>query len=472
VRCLWGVLPAAVLWGASFPVALAALTSPGRDPGKLVGGVYAANTVGAILGAVAFSVFVVRYYGSQQAEIVLIIIAATAAVTSLSFPFRTISLGRVVLLPATVVLALATAWKVPPTPWQLIAYGRDLPKQIGYNDKCLFVGEGMNSSVAVVYDDKQNTNFYVSGKIEASNTPQDMRLQRMLGHIPALVHPNPKSVLVVGCGAGVTAGSFLVHPSIERVVICEIEPLIPKEVATRFRDENHELMKDKRVQIVSDDARHYMLTATEKFDIITSDPIHPWVKGAATLYTKEYFELVKKRLNPGGLVTQWVPLYQSSPEVVKSELATFFATFPDGSVWGNHNEKSPGDYEGYDTVMLGHVGPIQIDVGALEKRFRRDDEKDVVNSLFEVNFISIDQLLGTYACRAADMTDWLKDAEINHDRNLRLQYLAGLSVNTKAEIPIYNEMRRHRKFPSDLFLVPENKMAIFKGWLGFGPKDD
>ena len=116
-----------------------------------------------------------------------------------------------------------------------------------------------------------------------------MRLQRMLGHIPALMHPNPQSVLIVGCGAGVTAGSFVTYPGIKRIVICEIEPLIPTVVAKHFAKENYNVVKDPRVEIVYDDARNFVLTTTEKFDIITSDPIHPWVKGAATLYTQRIF---------------------------------------------------------------------------------------------------------------------------------------------------------------------------------------
>ena len=151
-------------------------------------------------------------------------------------------------------------------------------------------------------------NFHVSGKVEASSEPQDMRLQRMLGHIPALLHPKPRSVLVVGCGAGVTAGSFVLYPEVERIVICEIEPLIPPIAADYFGPENYNVLDDPRVEVVYDDARHYILTTNEKFDIITSDPIHPWVKGSATLYSKEYFEMCRRHLNPGGVITQWVPL--------------------------------------------------------------------------------------------------------------------------------------------------------------------
>jgi spermidine synthase len=158
----------------------------------------------------------------------------------------------------------------------------------------LYVGEGMNASVAVTKLANGVRNFHISGKVEASTDTADMRMQRMLGHLPALLHPGPRSVLVVGCGAGVTAGSFAVYPSVERIVVCEIEPLIPRVVAQYFAKQNHDVLKDHRTQVIYDDARHYLLTTREHFDIITSDPTHPWVKGAATLYTKEYFELCKQ----------------------------------------------------------------------------------------------------------------------------------------------------------------------------------
>ena len=141
----------------------------------------------------------------------------------------------------------------------------------------LYHGEGVNSSVAVTVIDEGVRNFHVSGKIEASSEPQDMRLQRMLGHIPAFVHPNPKSVLVVGCGAGVTAGSFIVHPSVERIVICEIEPLIPKVVAEYFAEENYGVVRDKKVEIVFDDARHYILHDTKNS---TSSPPTRSIRGS------------------------------------------------------------------------------------------------------------------------------------------------------------------------------------------------
>jgi spermidine synthase len=290
-------------------------------------------------------------------------------------------------------------------------------------------------------------NFHVSGKVEASTDPTDMRLQRMLGHIPALMHPIPRSVLVVGCGAGVTAGTFVPYPEIERIVICEIEPLIPRIASTYFGEENYYVTQDPRVEIIYDDARHYVLTTKEKFDIITSDPIHPWVKGSATLYTKEYFELCKQHLNPGGLITQWVPLYETTENVVKSEMATFFEAFPNGTIWANTKNG-----QGYDVVLLGSPELGTVNVDELHRRLEEADYTAVAKSLDHVGFGGTVALFKTYAGRASDLQPWLEGAEINRDRNLRLQYLAGMGLNVDQPKYIFDEILKYRRYPDDLFV--------------------
>ncbi len=456
LRCLCAIFPAAVLWGASFPLALAALSDRSRDAGRFTGAIYAANTLGAIIGAVLFSLVVIPGLGTQHSQQILIILAGISALIVWSQPTAVATLTRRIL---AVVVVGAAVMSVAPVPGVLIAYGRSLMDPLQPKDFVIFYGEGLNSSVAVSETDGVR-NFHVSGKIEASNLPQDLRLQRMLGHLPALLHGQPRSVLIVGCGAGVTAGSFIVHPSVTRIVICELEPLIPKVVARYFAEENHHLLTDPRVEVVYDDARHYMLTTHEKFDIITSDPIHPWVKGAASLYTQEYFELVKKRLNPGGFVTQWVPLYQSSPAVVQSELATFFAVFPHGTVWSNDAKG-----EGYDTVALGQLAPLAVDVDELQLRLKRPDHTAVATSLAGAEFPTAVSLLATYAGQARHLTPWLRDAEINHDRSLRLQYLAGLEFNAGAGTAIHDAILRHRVYPADLFHATGDRELVLRAVL-------
>jgi spermidine synthase len=462
VRCLWALLPATILWGASFPLALAAVAAPGFDPGRLVGRVYAANTVGAIIGALAASLLLIAWIGTQDTQRLLIGLSAVSGLILLISSFwreppgaksgnseswlAALATGGCLVL--TLGLAAFFVSSVPPVPWRLIAHGRYLPTY-GEDRTLEYMGEGMNASIAVTrMNDTGVLNFHISGKIEASTDPQDMRLQRMLGHLPALLNPRPRTILVVGCGAGVTAGSFLTYPEVASVTICEIEPLIPKKIAPFFKKENYDVVHDPRVTIFFDDARHFVLTSHEKFDIITSDPIHPWVKGAATLYTRDYFQMCKEHLNPGGIVTQWVPLYESDLAAVQSEMATFFNVFPNGTLWNNDDNGT-----GYDTVVLGTVEPLKIDLDQLQARWQR--ETAAAESLKEAGFPTIFNLLSTYGGQASDLRPWLADAQINSDRNLRLQYLAGLAADLTQATQISDSFLAYRKFPDSLFTGSE-----------------
>jgi spermidine synthase len=469
VRCMWAILPPSLFWGASFPLALASVASPGQDPGRMVGGVYAANTVGAIIGSIGFSIAVIPLWGTQDAERLLIALAVAAAlvmvVLGVWWPVRAkgpslkgtaLRAAGLLWTAVLVVMGAGLVWSVSPIPGELVAHGRAI-MTMGKQARIVEVREGMNASIAVTEWEGGTFSFHVGGRVEASTLPQDMRLQRILGHIPALLHPDPRTVLVVGCGAGVTAGTFLTYPGIETITICEIEPLIPTIATRYFAAENYGVVTDPRVRIVYDDARHYILTTKDKFDIITSDPIHPWVKGSATLFTKEYFDLCKHHLNPGGQMTQWVPLYESEPDTIKSELATFFDVFPDGIVWGNTLNRS-----GYDVVLFASNGPMRINVDEIQQRLARPRLALAADSLAHVGFHSAIDLLSRYGGRGADLAPWMKGAEINRDRNLRLQYLAGLGLDTNQGGAIYGQILNYRKFPEDLFVGSEASRMLLQ----------
>ena len=454
VRCAWAIFPATFLWGASFPLALASAAGEGQDPGRLTGEIYAANTAGSIVGALAFSLILIPQLGSSESQQLLIACSAIAALIAAG-SIRGIRLARpkpVLAAVSAVALAAVLAWSVSDVPWQVVAYGRRIAPIVRAADlfdranptKILFRGEGINSSV-VIAERAGQRHFYVSGKAEASTAPLDMRLERMMGHVPALVHPGPRSVLVVGFGAGVTAGSFVPYPEVRSITICELEPLIPPASTQFFGKQNNWVLNDSRTRVVYDDARHYIYTARDKFDVITTDPIHPWVKGTSTLYSKEYYELVKRHLNPGGVVAQWLPIYDSDLETVKSELATFFAAFPDGTIWSNNLR---GD--GFDLVLLGQADPAVLNLDELQHRLDGSGYVAVTESLREVGFYSAVDVLATYAGRASDLSTLTRDAQINTDSNLRLQYLAGLGLNSMAYQKIYSEILSYRKFPEGL----------------------
>ncbi len=160
--------------------------------------------------------------------------------------------------------------------------------------------------------------------------------------------------------------------------------------------------------------------------------------------------MVKGRLNPGGVVTQWVPLYESDMDTVKSEIATFFDVFPNGAIFAN--EVNGG---GYDVVLLGMAEPQKIDVDAMEARLTAPAYQAVAQSLREVGFNSVTQLVGTYAGEASELKPWLADAAINRDGNLRLQYLAGMALNNNKEGEIYGAILQYRQYPEALFKVSD-----------------
>ena len=484
VRCLWVVLPGAMLWGASFPLALGAVASTDQDAARLAGGVYAANTVGAIVGSMVTSFVLIPWIGSSHSEQVIIIISALSGLLMLEPSFTagqqkattgnaetaeaaetaeqkssarsTVpSSGRwnvagTVVLAVAMVAAGLLARSVHALPGLLVAYGRYSATRVGQAN-IIYLGEGLNASVAVSELSNGVRNYHNAGKVQASSEPQDMRLQRMLGHLTTLIPRQTKNVLVIGCGAGVTAGAVSIDPALEHETIAEIEPLVPRVVSTYFAEHNFDVVRNPKVLVRIDDARHFVETTKETFDAVTSDPLDPWVKGAAMLYTAEFFEMVKRHLNPGGVVTLFVQLYESNTDAVKSEIGTFMEAFPNGIVFGNTNEG-----KGYDLVLLGQVEPTRIDVDAVQAKLDRPEYAPMKESFRQIGMSSAVDLFSTYAGRKPDLEPWLRNAAINRDRSLRLQYLAGLGLNLYQADVIYADMLRYvTKVPEDLFTGSE-----------------
>lgn len=452
LRGMVALLPATWLWGASFPLAVAAAARGERDTGTLVGRVYASNTVGAIVGSLAGSLIGIPLLGTQGAVQALTLIAAGSAVLMLCYLFvanqlvaqsepgadarpaaRWAPAGALMLAGA--LSPFAAQW-IPAVPPGMFAYGRNVDrwnKSVEY----LIVSEGVDADVVVTNSVEGNQLFHVSGKCVASNSSDDMRIERMLGHLPAMAHAEPKSVLVVGCGAGVTAGSLLKHPSVERIVICDIEACVPRAAQATFAAQNYGVIDDPRTQVVVDDARHFLASTNEKFDIITTDPIHPWVRGAASLYTHEFFEMCKAHLNSGGIVAQWVPLYETSERAVKCELATLLKSFPNATLWDSDTTGA-----GYDLTVLATGDGSPLDWKRMKRTYNSNPA--LRESFAHVDFLTIDELFRTCVASGPDLQAYLSDAELNLDRNLRLQYLAGLALDKYVQKDIFRALARQR----------------------------
>jgi spermidine synthase len=341
-------------------------------------------------------------------------------------------------------------------PGLLVAYGRFAATWVGQND-IFYVGEGMTASVAVSRTPNGVLNYHNAGKVQASSEPQDTRLERMLGHMTTVTHQAPSNVFVIGCGAAVTAGAVSIDPRVKRQLVAEIEPLVPRVVANYFSEHNFNVLNNPKVSVHIDDARHFLLTTNEKYDAITSDPLDQWVKGAATLYTREFFEVMKSRLNPGGVLTLWVHLYETDAITVKSELATFFEAFPNGAVFANLHQG-----QGYDLILWANRDGQPIDVDAVQAQLDDPANAQLAQSMSDVGFPSAVDLFSTYSGSARDLKGWLSDGIINTDRNLRVQYLGGLALNHYQADVLYRGMVRDVRYPDGLFTGSPQTLSVLR----------
>jgi len=189
-------------------------------------------------------------------------------------------------------------------------------------------------------------------------------------------------VLVVGCGAGVTAGRCPA-PGVERIVVCEIESLIPKVAARYFERENHSVLADQRTRVVLDDARHYIFTTQDRFDVITSDPIHPWVERSRHALHAGVLRVVQRRLNPGGVIPSGYRCMKARSTLCKRN-CDFLRSLSGGHDLANDTILE----EGYDVVLLARPDGMKIDVDDLQQRLDRADHEPVAKSLREVGFSS------------------------------------------------------------------------------------
>jgi spermidine synthase len=446
------IFPATLFWGASFPLACAAISRPGQDSGKTAGSIYAANTLGGIFGALLVSLVLIPWIGTQNSQRVLILVSALSGLIILA-PKARQTMGALALA-ASIGAAVLLAWTVEPTPGELIAYGRLMGRNQGLS-QILYTKEGRNSSVAISRWNDGAIYVNVNGHVEATTEIFDMKLQRMVGHLAAILHPNPKSVLGIGFGAGVSAGSFTRYPGIEHITVCEIEPVIPPASTIYFAPQNYAVKNNPKTRIVYDDARHYLMTTNDMYDIIASDPLDVFVKGTAALYSLEYYESVKRHLTPGGIFTLYVPLYETDELTFKSELATFFKAFPEGSVWSNTR-----DGLGYDMVFMGQVGPLHIDLEKAQEKYDRPEHAAVRESLHDIGIDSIGDLFSTFTGTSADLNRWVGASPLNTDSDLRLSYLAGWGINSELADYLYRQMLKYRRPPTFFTGSPDHMAAV------------
>lgn len=421
------VLVPALLLGAAFPMAGALLGARSHGgAGHTVGNVLLWNTLGAVLGAATTGFLLVPALGYERALQLLAVLqlAVAANVWAAAHVGPT---GRIAVAAAAVAVVAA----VPLAPDGLRQWDRDDLATYMNNTRWAFATaeaaratreqfavvyfhEGTNETISVLDGRDGLRTFVVNGRPEASTAPADMQLQFALGHIPALLHPAPKSAFVLGTGSGMTLGAVAAHPEIQRIVLAEIEPAVLP--ATRaFAEWNHGVLDDPRLHIVGNDGRNHLATTTERFDVITADPIHPWAGGAAYLYTAEYFRLVHDRLAPGGVTSQWLPLYELSVDDIRCIVHTFAAQFAHAAVFVTWT----------DAVLVASDSPLDLDDRRLAERMAAPA---VAGDLARVGIGSARDLLAYFVLGDAGIAAYTAGATLNTDDNLWLEFSAPRSM--------------------------------------------
>ena len=330
------LLVPSLLFGAAFPLAVRLLGQGRGGAGQALGRAGAANTAGAIAGALLAGFVALPALGLRRT---LLAAAGAHAVA-----------GLVALLPAwrgaprwlTLAGVAVGAWAAPrlAPPWDAALFAGG-PYKYALYTKPEEMEQELRSGELVFYRDGRaatvsvkrlggSLSLSVDGKVDATNTA-DMLTQRLLAHLPLLLHGSARQALVIGLGSGVTVGSALTHPlaSVEAV---EISPEVV-DAARLFRRANRGALDDPRLRVVVGDGRHHLQTATGPYDVTISEPSNPWMAGVANLFSRDFFALARTRLGPGGLFCQWAHVYNMSPRDLRVVVGSFSDVFPEAALF-------------------------------------------------------------------------------------------------------------------------------------------
>ena len=418
------VLVPAVVMGMIMPLVLT-WTAAGKVPEKLVGQVYALNTVGAITGAIVTTFGLIPVTTARLAVFAMVAISIfIAAIAYLPRKATDVALVRSLAVGTAAVIVVAGFYFWPRLNLnelsigaydsfvRVLAQSRSVPDQPqGPNDhQLLMYDEGRTATVSVRRD-WGITSVAINGRTNASDA-DDMPTQIILGQLAVLVAPKLNKGLLVGFASGVTAGSVLQSP-IAAVECVELERAAISS-ARFFEHVNRHPLTDPRLRMIVDDARTYLRVNPAKFDLIISEPSHPWVPGVANLFTREFFTLGRERLNDDGIFVQWFQIYQLSNESLRSILATFQETFPHVVVF-----RVQGAAKGKDLILLGSRQPI--DLGIMGQRLNDPRAQFELN---RINLHSEEDVRAWFVCDETKLRPAVAGAIINTDDNMHVETAA------------------------------------------------
>jgi spermidine synthase len=376
------VLPAACVAGVQFPMLIALLGTGSADVGRQTGLAYAANTVGGIAGSLLGGFVLlptVGALGCWRGVVALLIVlgVAAAAMAARREPLNGRLFAAALLASCALLLLRATGptalFRHSPigvgrTPAEMTASPNAWRSWVNAERRGIkWEADGVESAVAM--SNRAGLAFVVNGKVDG-HIRADAPTQVMSGMVGAILHPAPKSALVIGLGTGSSAGWLGAIPELAEVDVVELEPAILR-VARDCAIVNRDVMDNPKVHVVIGDAREVLLTTRSKYDLVFSEPSNPYRAGIASLFTVEYYRSVLDRLEKGGLFLQWVQAYDVDSRTVKKIYATLGAVFPSVETW---------ELGANDLLLVGSREPLVYDASALRAKVEREPYKSALAS--------------------------------------------------------------------------------------------
>ncbi len=402
--------------GAQFPLVIKLMAQKLETLGRHVGRTYACNTIGAIVGSFVAGFILIPGLGLQTTLISAVFLNILLGVVILAFGAQFSFNLKVYALPATLMLSILAAQLIDPWDKSVISSGSFMPYRIAdlkeaelKKNKILFFKEGVHTTVTTELSVSGNIFLRVNGKTDAS-LALDMRTQLLAGYLPMLFHPDPKSALVIGQGSGVTLGAVEQFP-VREIKLVEISPSVIE--GSRFFDSfNHHALDDKRVVLKLEDGRNHIALSGDTYDVIISEPSNPWISGVGALFTVDFFELLKKRLNPGGIACIWVHT-NMSPGNFKSIIRSFSKEFPFVSMW----ESIAGD----DYLLIGS----EREYGLSYEKARQYLSNEVVGrDLRRIGINNVPDLLSLMIMSREKLLEFSASAPLHTDDNSLLEFNA------------------------------------------------
>lgn len=421
-----------IAMGIVFPMLVGLCGQLQDSIGRNVGTIYATNTLGAVCGALITSEFLFPALGTLQTLRLCIVLYF--AVAGVLLPLH--SLRQKKFAAAMAAMALVVPAAIQNQGPQLTNSGMFMYGKQSRSDEVLFFNEGRSCNVLVAETaDSNNIFLRVNGKVDAS-TRGDMSMQLGTAYFPLFVNPEADNVFVVGFGSGTTAGAALQFPQ-THVICCEIEPSVV-DAAEHFTAVNHDPLSSNRFSVVYDDARGYLQRSDTKYDLILSEPSNPWIAGIAGLFTAEFYETARQRLNEKGILAQWVQSYSLSEKEYALVLRTITSVFPHAMLI----RVSPGD-----TVILASDSPFS------DLAQKTSESQQVVNNTSAIRD-DLNQYFGSADVKTLLLNHWIHDESsirkflhtvddttINTDLNMRLEFDAPLRL-FQSDATVQKELSR------------------------------